>query len=330
MLPDALSNSAAKEKAAASAEEDEDYPGELDSIAARDAQHKLNRDFRKALKTRDAKTCGLAQMFEAIAALPGGGGTKRKARSALAETWRTHSFAEGQYVAASSLTRSQAATATVTYMPRFMVLGLCGGSEAAFADGLACGDIVEVEDPDTGRLKYMVSTSAEIDTAVRSRKLRATNQAAEAVLDNMRAQCRGDRAEGASTSPRRPADGSRLQPPLALQDATAEVKIKLRLEVAKNGAQNLIWKADKVIAGLSSVAELSGFQASVLAQVRAAVVECNAFDEELSAAALKWVTAKMSQEDADAAVGHLQQAKIALDNLDAWTMTGAAVKLPIG
>jgi hypothetical protein len=214
-------------------------------------------------------------------------------------------------------------------MPKFMVLGLCGGSEAAFAEGLATGDILEVLDPDTGRPRYQVSSCVETDTASRAKKMKASNPNAQAVLDRLHLgyDFAATGRKAVPPLPGQPAQSSQQAPPLMLEDASRETKIKLRLEQAKVGADGQIWKAHKIAHGLLAEVAPSSSHRAILAQLQAAIVECEAVHAELASAGLKWVTTKMSQQDAAAAVEQLETAKNALENLAEWAKAGGGVKL---
>jgi len=178
----------------------------------------------------------------------------------------------------------------------------------------------------------MFTTHAETDVVARSKKLRATNASAEAVLDVLHVG-HASKATGRMELPAlRSAPGassSTGQPPLALQDATVEQKIKLRLDDAHKGAEGLLFKANKVAAALIAAPKRTAFQETVLAKVQSGVQEVSAVRAELAAAVLKWVTAKMTMDDSELAVEQLNRAKEALDGLAEWTKTGGAVKLSI-
>ena len=112
-----------------------------------------------------------------------------------------------------------------------------------------------------------------------------------------------------------------------LEDATVEVKIKLRLEQAKASAEGLLWKAHKVVAALLAEAKPCAFHKAILTQVQAGIKECDALVADLVAAGLRGVTARMSLADSAAAVEQLEAAKVVLENLAQWSQAGGTAKM---
>ena len=157
--------------AVAAAEHAESEEDDLDGSQFSDGAHNSLRRFSRAIAHKDCDAVCKA-LAVAIKTLPAG--SKKQAQ------WKTlvSAFGKGGWAACKRafagtemLKTVSSLRTTDTALPKALMIGQCGGNAAVFAQGLADGDIQEVER--NGQRFYMFTAFRQLDEAANERTLTA-------------------------------------------------------------------------------------------------------------------------------------------------------------
>ena len=268
------------------------------------------RTFTKALKTPDAARCGLAAMADTIKLL--GPCQKRTAWAALAKQFHQHGFSPSQYDVSQEMTRSQTSGAERRFVPKCAMLGICGGP-GGFAEGLATGDIEEMVDPATGRNVYAYTIFSERDLTSSAKRIRAGNAEAQAVLDSLTVGG-GYKSTGRTVLPGLSMAAPAAPPPLAVEDANAETKLKLVLDQCRVKADKDMHTCNQTLLRMGADTNLSNAQKSMMTLLDSAMAQCEESAARVKEECAKWTIRKMGAEDQDAVRKLIEKTKAHLDN----------------
>ena len=281
---------------------------------------KWHRAFQAALLKPAAEECGLAAMAETVKHMPDR--KRRQAWSALAHHWHTHGFEMGQYVPATSLSKTQSSTTIVHIMPRCKMIGQCGG-EASFQQGLSAGDVEEVRCPKTNKLCYRWTASQETEGVSVTKELKANSMEAAGVLACMSVEL-GHEATGVVPRPlESPAAQRALPAMLPLEDASEGIKLRLKLEQARAWSDTHLYKA-KQASQLLHADGPSSAKHTILSCLTEATAQSTETAKHLVAECSKWLTGKMTKVDSAAALDLLAKSSLHFENLTAWTKAAQA------